>query len=226
MTALPLLEHAGVAAPPVPVKFRCLMFDPPWLERGGGKSCRGAQRHYPLMKTSAIAALPVERVSADIAHLWLWVTDTYLLNGDALRVADAWGFRPVASFPWFKVKAGELQRGLGRYSRKSHEYLLLCVRGAAMVPPTNVVGPSVIVAPRTTHSRKPPESFRLIETVSPGPRLEGFGRAARPGWTVLGNQADGQARPDVHVDIADQLWALADGLTLDQYLARRARRIA
>ena len=31
--------------------------DPPWLERGGGKIKRGADRHYPVLKVEDIAAV-------------------------------------------------------------------------------------------------------------------------------------------------------------------------
>ena len=31
--------------------YQCILIDPPWLERGGGKIKRGADRHYALLKT-------------------------------------------------------------------------------------------------------------------------------------------------------------------------------
>ena len=39
--------------------YGTIMMDPPWLERGGGKIKRGADRHYPLMRTGAIRDLVV-----------------------------------------------------------------------------------------------------------------------------------------------------------------------
>ena len=56
-------------------RYRCILIDPPWPEHGGGKSKRGADRHYPLMSVRKIAALPVGEL-ADPAgcHLWLWAT--------------------------------------------------------------------------------------------------------------------------------------------------------
>ena len=32
-------------------KYKTIYMDPPWAEQGGGKIKRGADRHYPLMKT-------------------------------------------------------------------------------------------------------------------------------------------------------------------------------
>jgi N6-adenosine-specific RNA methylase IME4 len=179
--------------------YGTLLIDPPWWEQGGGQSVRGAQGKYPLMKTRDIAALPVSQLARSTAHLWLWATDTFLLNGDALEVARAWGFTPKADYPWVKVKdpaADELvlQRGLGQYSRKGHEHLLLCVRGEAMVPEPPDRPDSVILAERTVHSRKPADQYSVIERVSrrvDGGRVEIFARTRRPGWASIGNEIDG-----------------------------------
>ena len=46
------------------------------------------------------------------------------------------------------------------------------------------------------HSRKPDELYPIIESCSPGPFLELFGRGLRPGWTVWGNQASADYAPD------------------------------
>ena len=40
------------------MKYKTIYADPPWMEHGGGRIPRGADRHYPLMKTKDIAALP------------------------------------------------------------------------------------------------------------------------------------------------------------------------
>ncbi len=45
-------------------KYKTIYIDPPWMERGGGKIKRGADRHYPLMKTKDIAQLPIK----DLMH--------------------------------------------------------------------------------------------------------------------------------------------------------------
>ena len=45
------------------------------------------------------------------------------------------------------------------------------------------------------HSRKPDEIFPIIETCSPGPRLELFARGVRTGWSVWGRQAEAGYEP-------------------------------
>jgi N6-adenosine-specific RNA methylase IME4 len=87
--------------------YRTISLDPPWLERGGGKSCRGAQRHYPLMPTAEIIDLvlesaPVGRL-APSAHCWIWVTDNFLEDG--LQLMRALGFRYVRTLCWVKVRS-------------------------------------------------------------------------------------------------------------------------
>ena len=46
------------------------------------------------------------------------------------------------------------------------------------------------------HSRKPDEQYAIIEACSWGPYLELFGRGVRANWTVWGNQADENYKPD------------------------------
>ena len=164
----------------VKLTYKCILADPPWLERGGGKIKRGADKHYPLLKTHEIieTMLRAEVWTPDInCHLWLWVTNNFLKDG--LEVMKALGFRYVTNLVWVKDRVG-----LGQYLRGQHELLLFGVRGRLASESRST--PSVIVAPRTKHSAKPEESFSVIESVSPGPRLEMFAREQRDGWDSFG----------------------------------------
>ena len=183
----------------MPGHFRCVAADPPWAERGGGKIKRGADRHYSLMSNSDILrtmTVALEQLGGvhDDAHLWLWVTDNFLRHG--LGIMDQLGFRYVRTLVWVKMKPhwkrpeGEpvLQVGLGKYLRGAHELCLFGTRGKAQLPATEFRHPSVVIAPRTTHSTKPDAAKEVIERVSPGPRVELFAREPRDGWTVWGNE--------------------------------------
>lgn len=165
--------------------FSCVVIDPPWMERGGGKIKRGADRHYALMDLTSIIytvqRAPVWQI-AHSAHLWLWVTDNFLQDG--LTVMSALGFRYVRMLVWVKDRVG-----LGQYLRSQHEVCLFGVRGETMRPSVRNV-PSVIFAPRGRHSEKPEEAFAVFERVSAGPRLEMFARKTRVGWTSWGNEVD------------------------------------
>lgn len=176
-------------------RFNTVLMDPPWLERGGGKIKRGADRHYPLMKAKDMPDLITgteewSQVSTEAAHLWMWVTNNFLRDG--LWLMDALGFRYITNVAWVKMRNAKLQIGLGQYLRGSHELLLFGRRGSTMKPAK--APPSVIIAERTRHSAKPKESYELIEQVSPGGYLEYFARSGRKGWAAWGNEAPGSGR--------------------------------
>jgi N6-adenosine-specific RNA methylase IME4 len=162
--------------------YACILIDPPWPEQGGGKIVRGAQRHYGLLHVKDIAptilAASVYR-PAENAHLWLWVTRTYLPHG--LQLIQDLDFRYVTNAVWVKDRAG-----IGYYLAGQHENLLLGIRGKC--PPLRRMVPSVIQAKRRAHSQKPEEAYDLIEAISPGSRLEMFARAKREGWTSWGDE--------------------------------------
>lgn len=167
--------------------YRCILLDPPWSEQGGGKVKRGADRHYPLVKTADLPAViygsGVFNPAPD-AHLYMWATANHL--PDALWLVGALGFRYVSNVVW--LKSGPV--GLGYYFRMRHELLLFAVRGrGAAVRTESRKIPSVIEAPRGRHSEKPGAAYDLIEARSSGPRLEVFARRARPGWDCWGNEA-------------------------------------
>lgn len=198
--------------------YRTILADPPWPEHGGGKSKRGADRHYPLMSVRRIKALPVGDLAAADAHLWVWATSNHL--DDAIDCGRAWGFRFIGCRPWVKAEMVaarllateedpeaytqviELQRpqkpGLGQYMRCDAEFLLLFARGQAMVPAFKPR--QTIYAPRGRHSAKPACVYADIERMSPGPRLEMFARARREGWAAWGNEVES----DIEVTTQEQ----------------------
>jgi N6-adenosine-specific RNA methylase IME4 len=185
----PLFGKAG--------RFRVLAADPPWNERGAGKIPRGAQKHYPLIKTTdeiihVMRSNPLFDMHDD-SHCYLWVTNTFLEQG--LIVMRALDFRYVTNLVWPKR-----QFGLGRYFRNKHELCLFGVRGQGMAQSVfrpgfdidSLIDADHVRGPGGTriHSRKPEAFFEKIERRSHGPYLEMFSRRKRPGWTVTGNEVD------------------------------------
>ncbi len=176
--------------------YHTILIDPPWLERGGGKSVRGAQRHYGLLKTPdiirTVLQAPIWR-PADDAHLYLWTTNTFL--PDALKCMDAWGFRYLTNVAWVKHRNGKVQMGIGQYFRGAHELMLVGVKGRGANPVVRTARrdlPGVLLAERTKHSRKPEAAYQLIEARSHGPRVELFARTRREGWDAWGHEAPEQ----------------------------------
>jgi N6-adenosine-specific RNA methylase IME4 len=199
-----------VGAPPQARRYRTIYADPSWQERGGGEIKRGADRHYGLMSTEAICALPAWRWAAADAHLYLWVTNNFLEDG--FRVIKAWGFEYVTTITWFKgdvigleevtEASGDkadtmLQVGLGQYFRGVTEPCLFAVRGSLpyreLPGGKRAQGRTGFHAPRGRHSEKPAKMRRMIETVSHGPYLEMFCRQPAPGWDAWGNEIPDRA---------------------------------
>lgn len=169
-------------------RYRTIMADPPWPERGAGRIARGAQKHYPLMEVAAICALgaQVQRLAhLEGCHLYLWVTNNYLPAG--FEVLAAWGFKYITLITWEKDRAG-----LGQYFRGITEHVMFARRGDPLPYKTidgkRAQGMTVIKRPRKEHSAKPGSFYRTAERVSYEPRLEMFARTKRPGWDSWGNE--------------------------------------
>lgn len=180
-------------------KFATVLADPPW--RFTNRTGKMAPEHHRLsrygtMGLEDICALPVSQVLAPTAHLYLWVPNALLPDG--LQVMKAWGFEYKSNIVWHKIRkdGGSDGRGVGFYFRNVTELILFGVRGknARTLDPgrTQV---NYLATRKREHSRKPDEQYELIESCSPGPRLEMFSRGMRQGWTVWGNQADESYEP-------------------------------
>lgn len=169
--------------------YRCIYADPPWAY--SDKTCAGGVgAQYDTMGIEAICSLPgIQSVPhKDGCHLWLWTTWPMLREGKPHRVLDAWGFRWVGEIVWLKPGLG-----VGRWLRPSTEILILGIRGKLRLLRYNQHGHfrprGDIEAPRQRHSQKPKDFYEIIETLSPGPRIELFARRPRAGWHRWGNQA-------------------------------------
>ena len=175
-------------------KFRTVLADPPWqFENRTGKMAPEHKRlnRYATMTLNDILALPVSPVVEEPAHLYLWVPNALLPEG--LRVLTAWGFDYKSNLVWHKVRKDGAPdgRGVGFYFRNTTELILFGVRGRnARTLAAGRRQVNIIRSRKREHSRKPDETYALVESCSPGPFLELFARGSRPGWVTWGNQAD------------------------------------
>jgi N6-adenosine-specific RNA methylase IME4 len=196
-------------------RYRTVLADPPWPYRSEGPRAAPEDRpnswdgvtgatdskgRYGAMSISDLCALRVRDYVAANAHLYLWLTNAFLV--EAHQVARAWGFKPKTMITWGKTKGdGTPSMKTGFYYRGATEHLLFCVRGVGRLlgPPR----PTLVLHPRLPHSRKPECFYGLIEEQSPGPYLEIFARPlsplfpVRPGWHTWGNEmpSDVDLRP-------------------------------
>jgi N6-adenosine-specific RNA methylase IME4 len=180
-------------------RFGTILADPPWqFQNKTGKVAPEHRRlsRYSTLSLDEIRELPVRTLSADVAHLYLWVPNALLPEG--LSVMQAWGFQYKSNIVWHKIRkdGGSDGRGVGFYFRNVTELILFGVRGKnARTLAAGRRQVNYVATRKREHSRKPDEQYAVIESCSPGPFLELFARGERPGWTVWGNQADESYAP-------------------------------
>lgn len=175
-------------------RFKTIMADPPWrFQNSTGKIAPEHKRlaRYGTMCLAEIEALPVGMLAEETANLYLWVPNALLPEG--LGVMKAWGFSYKSNIVWHKIRkdGGSDGRGVGFYFRNVTEILLFGIRGKnarTLAPGRSQV--NMMQTRKREHSRKPDEQYALIESCSPGPFFEMFGRGVRQGWVAWGNQAD------------------------------------
>lgn len=183
-----MAELAGLTG-----KFSTILADPPWrFQNRTGKMAPEHKRlsRYETMSIEDICAMPVSEHAEDPSHLYLWVPNALLPWG--LKVMDAWGFQYKANIVWHKVRkdGGPDGRGVGFYFRNVTELLLFGIKGRMRTLKPGRTQVNILKTRKEEHSRKPLEMYKLIESCSPGPRLELFARERVPGWTQWGNEVD------------------------------------
>jgi N6-adenosine-specific RNA methylase IME4 len=177
-------------------QHRTTVIDPPWPERGGGKSKRGADKHYPLLRVSEMPRVILGASCwqpTNDAHLYIWATNTHLMAAGWLM--GALGFEYKTCLTWEKeTKCGRDYAGLGQYFRGSTEHLIFGTRGRGYEARTarrdikSLLQVQSFKALVGEHSEKPEEAYELVQARSQGPYLEMFARAPRTGWAVWGNE--------------------------------------
>jgi N6-adenosine-specific RNA methylase IME4 len=181
--------------------FSTILADPPWPYNNvdgpraapehrpnswnGVTGAAGSALRYGSMSIEKICNLPVKKIVEKNAHLYLWVTNSFLV--EAHTVAKAWGFKPKTLLTWVKVKYdGTPSMKTGFYYRSATEHILFCVRGSLRL--NGPCRPTAYFHPRRRHSQKPDFFYELIEEQSPPEYLELFARKTRPGWASWGNE--------------------------------------
>jgi N6-adenosine-specific RNA methylase IME4 len=171
--------------------FSTIMADPPWrFDNRTGKMAPEHRRllRYSTMTMEEILELPVNRLAAAQAHLYLWIPNALILEG--LQVMKQWGFTYKTNLVWYKIRkdGGPDGRGVGFYFRNVTELVLFGVRGNMRTLNAGRRQTNMISTRKREHSRKPDELYDIIEACSPGPYLELFARHPRKGWVQWGNE--------------------------------------
>lgn len=192
--------------------YGVILADPPWtfITRSDAGKGRSPEQHYGCMDLLAIKQLKIGQLGLRDSVLMLWVTDPCLKQG--LEVMEAWGFTyKTVGLYWTKLNKSwtptvtghtkdgkpkygggddftkdDFFTGMGYWTRANPEMCLLGTRGRPQRVNKDVR--KLLIAPRREHSRKPDETHGRIERLVPGPYLELFARAERPGWDTWGNE--------------------------------------
>jgi N6-adenosine-specific RNA methylase IME4 len=207
------------------------------IRKDGGKARFGvgASGRYDTMPTEALMGLPLSEVMADPSILFCW--GSYAMAQDALACMTAWGYRvSTIAFQWVKLNTGRARLkmwgrrglmsalasrgligfldwltffGIGHWSASNTEACWLGVRGSPALARVDKTISSVVYAPLSKHSAKPPGvAQRIVRMFGPDRRyLELFARiespgSGMPGWTATGLEYDG-------LDVFDALRGLA-----------------
>ncbi len=176
--------------------FELLEVDPCWSY--GDKLIRGgAEHHYPTMSLAELIALPVEKLAAENAVMFMWAT--WPLLPDAFALMKGWGFSyKNCGLLWTKVNRVATDTpfvGLGHWTRGNTEPCLLGVRGKPKRIDKAVqqlmMGDELVVAPIGAHSAKPIEAKnRMIQLMGDVPAIELFARSRDPRFESWGNEID------------------------------------
>ena len=164
-------------------KYKTIYIDPPWeVETNTFKEHpAGNKLPYETMSIQEIKDLPIQSISEDDSHLWLWTTNFHLHN--ALNCIEKWEYKYLNVITWVKSS------GLGTYFVSTTQHLLFAYNKKCLFlndrfKPTHYI---TTKQPKK-HSQKPLYFYPLIEGISQKPRIELFARYRREGWDVWGNE--------------------------------------
>ncbi len=165
-------------------KYNIIYADPAWqYKRNGNYS---AESKYNIMSLDAIKDLPVNNISENNSHLYMWVTNPFISEG--LEVCKSWGFEYKTLLTWVKTyKDGSPIMGMGYYFRGATEHIIFGVKGKKLCDNKNTK--NIFFNIQRQHSQKPDFVKDMIVKCSGDlPRIELFARQETEGWDCWGNE--------------------------------------
>ncbi|WP_368040593.1 MT-A70 family methyltransferase [Roseicella sp. DB1501] len=192
---LPTAATGSWAALEASGPFDVVVADPPWNHWGSPDKWAAAGKFYDLMTDGELAALPVRRILARKAVVFMWCTSSSLARAvDLLRV---WGlhYRGVA-FVWCKTsQSGRPIGAQGVRPSITKPLTEFVIAGSTQprgrpLPLASEAIKQTVFAPRGRHSEKPDDVQDAIDQMYPGlSKAELFARRCRKGWICWGNEA-------------------------------------
>ena len=165
-------------------KYKTVVIDPPWNpEQGSTWKTRFTDKarphkHYKTMTMEELKLikLPIEKQ----AHVFIWAINQHL--DWAYELAKHWDLKVIQILTWCKNG-----RGVGRFQCNT-EQVLVCRKGTRYGNPFGMTGGTWFQWGRGKHSEKPDGFYKLVEKISPPPRIDIFARKMRDGWDCWGDE--------------------------------------
>ena len=163
-------------------RYGLLVIDPPWkYGTEYNKESRRVASPYKELDQEELKKLPINEFSYRNSVMWLWTTHKFLW--DAKELLDFWGFEYKLTLVWNKEKMG-----MGAWLRCQTEFCLLGIKGK---PEWNLTNErDILTEARREHSRKPDGFYEMVKKLTPTKGLDIFGREARDGWDIWGNEPE------------------------------------
>jgi len=169
-------------------KYNTLVIDPPWNITLTGKVNRRENRRmkmpYKIMSLKEIKSIPIKNIANKGSHIYLWATNKFLRK--AFEVFDSWKVNFHLVLVWNKPSFIAPCMGyqfatefclLGFFDKPMQKFLKIGKRNHFYAPQK-----------RDKHSTKPDVFYKLIEKMSPSPRIDLFARQKRKNWDVWGDE--------------------------------------
>ena len=173
--------------PPITKIYNTVVIDPPWpmekIVRDVTPITQQYDFEYATMSLDEIKRLPIDRITAENSHLYLWTTHKFL--PDAFDILEYWQFKYIFTMVWHK-NGGFQPFGLAQYNC---EFVLFGRKGNLPFDSTKGF-PTCFSANRRAHSQKPDGFYDIVRRVSPAERLDYFSRESRDGFDQFGAEAN------------------------------------
>lgn len=168
-------------------RYNTIVIDCPWdiSMRGSVKARPNMAKKLPYktMSLQEIKEIPIGNIANTGCHVYCWTTNKMLRQ--AFEVLEAWGVnfhlvltwvKPSALAPCFAYKFATEFCLLGFYGKPMQKFI-----GAGKL---NWIKDYI----HRNHSAKPDSFYKLVEEMSPAPRIDIFARKHREGWDVWGDE--------------------------------------
>lgn len=170
-------------------KYNIIYADPPWNKTYifSRDKKLGKNGYYNTLTVDEISSIDVNKICDKDCILFMWVIDNCIL--DAKKVIESWGFTyKTIAFTWVKkTYLGKDHFGVGVWTRKNPEIVMLATRGHIKRKSSSIRQLQYHSIAR--HSEKPPEiRQQIVELCGDLPRIELFARQRAEGWDAWGNE--------------------------------------